>query len=304
MPIGYAMSFKFSNGFDRHKYHKMHNLYSQHWINSSFCDSGSLLVLDELSNIGHADRDSFWQDAIESFHGDPAVNLEFRQSLGNLIQHQCEPQATIQLKEVHYVYGGTDCNSFDYQHPMNLGQWWKAIGDHKYSHQISADDIDVCLKPGSRLDGVNGFIRRSWHKGLMMSGGDSNHRLGNLAYILSTNPDLNPIYTDQLDSYTLNQSVLNEILERYAVYIVIQEDTVELECDLMLELEKAFAGQEAHCMKLSESFTSYSLSKRFFKSKRVRIYFIKKRISNFILRRYLNVHLNNNEIIKKILSDK
>ena len=184
--------------------------------------------------------------------------------------------------------------------------WWKKstalIHKNDFIHKTDPQFLAACFSSNGRLVSVNGFIERSWHNGLMVINDNGNHRIGAIAAICAQNAGLQVPYIDKLISYQLNQQVLNNLLDKYSVYLAVQVNHADE--PLFTEMDNICRERNAYCLKLSEDCTHYSLSKMHFAQYNVRLYFIEKSLSSLLLRFYLNKKLHNNDLIKKILRNK
>lgn len=305
------MIFRFLDDVDLEKYQDILNLCSSHWSNDTHCDSGSLLNLDDLADLNKNDlddvnKDKIWKERFQVFKSDHESNERFRKEISGLISHKVTEQAEIQLSQVKYIYGGKGSGTFDFTKDGDLVSWWKKstvlIHGNKHIHQTEPHYLPACFDSKGRLDTVNGFIERSWHKGLMVINDNGNHRIGAIAAICAQNAGLQVPYIDKLISYQLNQQVLNNLLDKYSVYLAVQVNHADE--PLFTEMDNICRERNAYCLKLSEDCTHYSLSKMHFAQYNVRLYFIEKSLSSLLLRFYLNKKLHNNDLIKKILRNK
>ncbi|MBJ8435044.1 hypothetical protein [Acinetobacter pittii] len=273
------------------------------WLNDNHGHSGSLLNLEDISKI---EQDDVWNNIFIIYKSDLKSTQKFRNHLKELITTKVEKQKNLDISKIKYVYGGKSISCFDFNKDCDLVNWWKSAtknnsgNEHIYKNEEKY--LRECFDKNNRLEGVHGFIKRSWHKGLMVSHSDSNHRIGNIANICAHNPTLRIPYIENLTTYQLNQNILDEILKKYSLYIIIEKD--QFIKDIFNVMDDICIMQNSFCLELTKKCTRFSLSGLHFEKFNIRIYFIEKSLKNLLLRKYLNLKLHNNKLIKELLKDK
>ncbi len=274
---------------------------SNYWLNDNHGHSGSLLNLDDLSQV---EQDKTWNHIFETYKSDSLTIKKFRDILKRLIHKETISQCELDLSEVKYICGGKSAKHFNFTQACDLVNWWKLAtisnsGD-EHIHKTEVKHLKECFNKDGKLNGVSGFIKRSWHKGLMVSNSDGNHRIGNIANICTQNPQLKIPYIEQLTKYQINQESLQELLKNYAIYLIIEKSDREIS----ITMDNICENQKSFCLILSERCTIYSLSHAHFDCFNIRIYFLEKSYKNFLLRAQLNKKFHKNNLIRDLLRDK
>ncbi|EPG2085036.1 hypothetical protein OWA13_003826, partial [Acinetobacter baumannii] len=261
------------------EYKKNLDFCTNFWLNDNHGHSGSLLNLDDVSKI---EKDDVWNNIFITYKSDLKSTQKFRNILKELITIKVEEQKILDLSEIKFIYGGKSINCFDFMKDCDLASWWKSAtknnsaNEHIYKNEVKY--LRECFNEKNRLEGVNGFIKRSWHKGLMVCHSDSNHRIGNIANICTHNPTLEIPYIEKLTTYQLNQNILDEILKEYSLYIIIEED--HFNKNIFNKMDDICIKQNAFCLELTKKCTRFSLSGLHFENFKIRIYFIEKTLKN------------------------
>lgn len=270
-----------------------------HWLNGTCYDSGSLLNLWDLANLKDPNNEKWSYIFSELSEQDNRISDDiykrFQYLIGNLVDKNVIENVQINLRDVRYIYGGTDIVSVGNE-KYDIVAWGKDK-NKEYPHSI--DKLKEIVKSQEFNDHFTSVKLLSWHKGLVAEIGNLNHRIGCIAAILDLNPELIELYSIKtINKYTINQDILKKLLTEYSVYIAL-----DIADDIFLDLDNLGYKYGVFCLDLAKC-DSLSLSRLYFQKYNAKIYFFRKTYSNFLLRSYLNSKMHNNELVFNLLSSK
>lgn len=310
------MKLSFLPNINLNYYSEYLDIASKHWLNGTCYNSGSLFNIWDLADLKALSPTAFpekWNSLFTdlSQHGERKNNTteieSFQELMANLVCKQTHKNHQIDLRDIKYIYGGTDIVATG-SNKYDLCDWGR---DHNKQYSISKDELHEIITSNEFKALFTNASSTSWHHGLIAETSNLNHRIGYIAATLESHPEIVAFHTlENYVSYSINSKALLQLLSTYAVYIAI-EDKLDRERDLNQSMTSFLfddldrIGEKHGAFRLNlEQCSSHSLSRMYFEKYDAKLYFFKKTAGTYLTRRYLDKRMHDNELLLQILSNK